>query len=245
MITGIEIVRIEPFVGAACFGTVGAYKRIDGVASGALDPGHPANRGIALLDKAARNEHGLIEYRSGFTVLSPMDPANGNQPAAVRGEQPRPHHAVCQSVRRCCRQPAEQRGGAWQRAAAAARLHLGVVRLGPCGARRNRSVAAGADRHWQRQTDRAADSRGIRCRYPPWRHGDVPVELRGRRSGRATHGAPDADRRTPAGRLRVRRLAHAPTAGRCHARSPVRSTTCTTTPPIPACSASGLPPPAT
>ncbi|HET8996208.1 MAG TPA: alpha/beta hydrolase domain-containing protein, partial [Acetobacteraceae bacterium] len=56
----------------------GAYKRIDGVASGALDPRHPANRGIALLDKAASNEHGLVAYRTGFTVLTPADPAKGN-----------------------------------------------------------------------------------------------------------------------------------------------------------------------
>lgn len=78
MITGIEITRLEPFVGSAPFGTAGAYKRIDGIASGALDPAHPANGGIALLDKASRNARGLVEYRSGFTVLSPVDPARGN-----------------------------------------------------------------------------------------------------------------------------------------------------------------------
>ena len=78
MIIAIEISRSEPFVGAAAFGDTGAYTRIDGIASGTLDPAHPGNRGIALLDKAPRNARGLVEYRSGFTILRPTDPAKGN-----------------------------------------------------------------------------------------------------------------------------------------------------------------------
>lgn len=78
MITDIEITRTEPFVGGATFGAVGAYTRVNGVAIGALDPAHPGNRGIALLDQAPRNGHGLVQYRSGFTILRPSDPANGN-----------------------------------------------------------------------------------------------------------------------------------------------------------------------
>ncbi|HEY4172353.1 MAG TPA: hypothetical protein VGM42_04940, partial [Rhodopila sp.] len=73
MITDIEIKSRSPFVGGATFGAVGAYERIDGVASGALDPSHPGNRGIALLDKAPRNAAGLVEYRSGFVLLRPAD----------------------------------------------------------------------------------------------------------------------------------------------------------------------------
>jgi hypothetical protein len=78
MITGIEISNRAPFVGGAAFGGSGAYERIDGVASGALDPAHPRNRGIALLDKAPRNAAGLVEYRSGFVLLRPVDAAKGN-----------------------------------------------------------------------------------------------------------------------------------------------------------------------
>ncbi|HEY8287825.1 MAG TPA: alpha/beta hydrolase domain-containing protein [Acetobacteraceae bacterium] len=78
MITGLEITKRESFVGGAPFGAVGAYERIDGIASGALDPTHPANRGIALLDRAPRNRDGLVEYRSGFVLLRPADPALGN-----------------------------------------------------------------------------------------------------------------------------------------------------------------------
>ncbi len=78
MITTIEIRQSAPFVGGAEFGSVGAYVRIDGTASGTLDPTHPANRGIALLERAPRNEAGLVEYRTGFVILRPAEPAQGN-----------------------------------------------------------------------------------------------------------------------------------------------------------------------
>src|SRR5689334_10190204 len=73
MITGIEIRTRAPFVDGAPFGGTGAYERIDGVAIGALDPAHPRNRGIALLDQAPRNADGLVEYRSDFVLLRPAD----------------------------------------------------------------------------------------------------------------------------------------------------------------------------
>ncbi len=78
MITGIEISSRTPFVDGAVFGTTGPYERIDGVASGSLDPAHPRNDGIALLDQAPRNAAGLVPYRSDFVLLQPADPARGN-----------------------------------------------------------------------------------------------------------------------------------------------------------------------
>src|SRR5258708_2298887 len=68
----------EAFVGGATFGASGAYERIEGVASGALDPAHPANRGIALLDRAPRNADGMVEYHSAYVLLRPADPVLGN-----------------------------------------------------------------------------------------------------------------------------------------------------------------------
>ncbi len=70
--------RREPFVDGATFGASGAYERVEGVAFGALDPTHPANRGIALLDRAPRNADGLVEYRSSYILLRPADPTLGN-----------------------------------------------------------------------------------------------------------------------------------------------------------------------
>jgi hypothetical protein len=78
MITNIEITRREPLAGGAQFGASGAYQRIDGVASGTLDPTHPANRGIALLNQAPRNARGLVEYKSAFVLLRPADSVLGN-----------------------------------------------------------------------------------------------------------------------------------------------------------------------
>jgi hypothetical protein len=78
MILDVEINSRCPFVGGATFGDVGAYERIEGVASGVLDPGHPRNRGIALLDRAPRNADGLVSYRSDFVLLRPADAAKGN-----------------------------------------------------------------------------------------------------------------------------------------------------------------------
>ena len=78
MITELEIKSRTPLVGGASFGDVGAYERIDGVASGLLDPRHPANTGIALLDKAPRDPNGKVAYRSDFILLRPADAARGN-----------------------------------------------------------------------------------------------------------------------------------------------------------------------
>ena len=78
MITDIEVKSRTPLLGDAAFGKTGSYERIDGIASGILDPAHPGNRGIALLDKAARNAAGLVEYRSDFVLLRPADASKAN-----------------------------------------------------------------------------------------------------------------------------------------------------------------------
>ncbi len=78
MITHLEIASRSLFVGGASFGDAGPYERIDGIADGTLDPGHPRNRGIALLEQAPREANGQVPYRSGFVLLQPADAARGN-----------------------------------------------------------------------------------------------------------------------------------------------------------------------
>lgn len=78
MITALEITGRAPFVGGAEFGAVGAYERIDAVAIGEVDPAHPGNAGIALIDKAPRTAQGRVAYRSDVVILRPMDAAKGN-----------------------------------------------------------------------------------------------------------------------------------------------------------------------
>jgi hypothetical protein len=70
--------RRELLVGGAAFGACGAYERIEGVVAGALDPAHPGNRGIALLDRAPRNADGLVEYQASYILTRPVDPVLGN-----------------------------------------------------------------------------------------------------------------------------------------------------------------------
>ena len=75
MIDRSEIVHREPFAGGAAFGASGAYERIEGIATGSLDP----NDGrIALLDRAPRDASGRVAYRSAFILLRPASPALGN-----------------------------------------------------------------------------------------------------------------------------------------------------------------------
>ena len=70
--------RRELFAGGEAFGASGAYERIEGVATGLLDPAHPANRGIALLDQAPCDADGMVEYKSAYILLRPADPVLGN-----------------------------------------------------------------------------------------------------------------------------------------------------------------------
>ena len=78
MITSFQVSNSAPFVGGATFGATGAYFRIDGTATGEVDPARPCNAGIALLDKAPRNERGRVEYRTDVTILRPVDVSRGN-----------------------------------------------------------------------------------------------------------------------------------------------------------------------
>jgi hypothetical protein len=78
MITAIEITKRAPFVGGAAFGDVGGYERLDGIAYGEVDPGHPGNSGIVNIGKAPPNARGRIEYQSDICILRPVDAARGN-----------------------------------------------------------------------------------------------------------------------------------------------------------------------
>ena len=49
-----------------------------GTATGALDPDHPANTGIADIDRAPTDASGLVGYRADVCIMRPADPAAGN-----------------------------------------------------------------------------------------------------------------------------------------------------------------------
>jgi hypothetical protein len=60
------------------FGSAGPYERIAGKAYFAVDPNLPANKIIADIAKAPRNEDGLVEFSADFYCLKPRDPKHGN-----------------------------------------------------------------------------------------------------------------------------------------------------------------------
>ncbi len=78
MLVSFDVEKVEPLADGAPFGDVGAYERVIAKARGEVDPEHPGNQGIALIDKAPRNANGRVEYTTDVFILRPRDPAKGN-----------------------------------------------------------------------------------------------------------------------------------------------------------------------
>jgi hypothetical protein len=78
VLISLDIERVEPLADGAPFGEVGPYERVIAKARGEVDPEHPGNKGIALIDRAPRNANGKVEYLSDVFILRPKDPAKGN-----------------------------------------------------------------------------------------------------------------------------------------------------------------------
>ena len=78
MLLSLDIERIEALADGAPFGDAGAYERVIGRAKGEVDPRDPANKNIALIDKAPLNANGTVEYATDIFILRPKDPARGN-----------------------------------------------------------------------------------------------------------------------------------------------------------------------
>ena len=67
-----------PVFGDTTFGNVGAYERIDAVAHIAIDPESPRAQKIVDIDRAPRNEAGLVEFATEVHILRPLKPARAN-----------------------------------------------------------------------------------------------------------------------------------------------------------------------
>jgi hypothetical protein len=74
----IELAERSDVLGGKAFGAAGPYERLIGRAYFAVDPKLPANKIISDIDKAPRNDSGLVEFSSDIYVLKPRDPKNGN-----------------------------------------------------------------------------------------------------------------------------------------------------------------------
>ena len=74
----IELSERSDVLDGKSFGPAGPYERLVGKAYFAVDPKNPANRIIADIDNAPRNDQGLVEFSSDLYILKPRDPAHGN-----------------------------------------------------------------------------------------------------------------------------------------------------------------------
>lgn len=79
----VEITKRDPYAGGRRFDDSGAYERIAGVLTFAVDPENRANRPIVDLDLAPRDAAGRVRFRSDFSLLVPQDPDRGNRRLVV------------------------------------------------------------------------------------------------------------------------------------------------------------------
>ena len=75
----IEVERTSPYAGGKEFGDAGPFERVDGTVYMEVDPDDPLNAVIVNLDRAPRNERGLVEFSAPFFIIKPVDMARGNQ----------------------------------------------------------------------------------------------------------------------------------------------------------------------
>ena len=74
----IVVERTTPYAGGEAFGDVGPFERLDGTVHMEVDPGDPLNAVIVNLDRAPRNERGMVELSAPFFIVKPVDMARGN-----------------------------------------------------------------------------------------------------------------------------------------------------------------------
>ena len=77
-VTEVQITRREHYAEGRTFGEAGAYDRIDGVLTCAVDPKHPANQAIVDLELAPRDSDGRVGFLTDFALLVPQLPEDGN-----------------------------------------------------------------------------------------------------------------------------------------------------------------------
>ena len=77
-VIGLEIRNREPYAAGQEFGETGAYERIEGQATFAVDPENAANRSIVDLNLAPRDADGRVRFRSDFSLLVPQSRDRGN-----------------------------------------------------------------------------------------------------------------------------------------------------------------------
>ena len=73
----VDITSRKEYAEGQSFGSTGPYERIDGIVTFAVDPENTANASIVDLGLAPRDEEGLVQFSSDFTLLTPTE-SNGH-----------------------------------------------------------------------------------------------------------------------------------------------------------------------
>ena len=74
----IVVERTTPYAGGQAFGDAGPFERLDGTVHMEVDPDDPLNAVIVNLDRAPRNDRGMVEFSAPFFIVKPVDMARGN-----------------------------------------------------------------------------------------------------------------------------------------------------------------------
>lgn len=82
-VADLLIERRGPYADSVVFGEAGAYERIDGLLTFAVDPENSVNRDIIDLAAATRDADGRVRFQADFCLLQPSDPTAGNRRALV------------------------------------------------------------------------------------------------------------------------------------------------------------------
>ncbi|MGE0132152.1 MAG: alpha/beta hydrolase domain-containing protein [Blastocatellales bacterium] len=77
-VTRIEIISRADLLNGKEFGLAGPYEKVIAKVYFAVDPNNPHNKIIVDLDKARRNEQGLVEFSADLYILRPKDLNRGN-----------------------------------------------------------------------------------------------------------------------------------------------------------------------
>jgi hypothetical protein len=72
----IRIDDRRPFAGGHRFGATGSYERLTGRVLFAVDPSAPSQVDVVDIDKAARDDIGLVRFEADFMILKPVDGGN-------------------------------------------------------------------------------------------------------------------------------------------------------------------------
>ncbi len=77
-VSRIEVESRTELAGGMAFGATGAYEKITGRLTYAVDPVDPANRRITALALAPRDATGRVVFAGDFVLIKPLDPRRGN-----------------------------------------------------------------------------------------------------------------------------------------------------------------------